>query len=78
MITLRRVKALVLGHDLSADATRIALEASSVPIADVDCRTCPEPCTDGPLILHPLMIGLLIPPQITTHTPRVSTLTAKR
>lgn len=49
MITLRRMKALVMGDDLNEDHLRTQLEASAVPLtpADVDCRTCPDPCDEG-------------------------------
>lgn len=47
MITLRRMKALVMGENSDADYLRDVLEASSIPITEVDCRTCPEPCDEG-------------------------------
>ncbi|KAJ7591315.1 Sucrase/ferredoxin-like-domain-containing protein [Mycena floridula] len=44
--TLRRVKALVLGT-VSTEDLHAQLVASNVPVTDVDCRTCANPCDQG-------------------------------
>ncbi|KAG5654476.1 hypothetical protein H0H81_001975 [Sphagnurus paluster] len=47
MFTLRRLQAMVLGHELDPDNIRAQLEASNVPVTTADCRNCSDPCEEG-------------------------------
>ncbi|KAF9263641.1 hypothetical protein L218DRAFT_901947 [Marasmius fiardii PR-910] len=47
MHTLRRFKAVLLGEDTLLESISTQLESGGVPITDVDCRSCPEPCDEG-------------------------------
>ncbi|KAJ7774311.1 Sucrase/ferredoxin-like-domain-containing protein [Mycena maculata] len=46
-MSLRKLRALVLGQDEPIDNIYATLTASGVPVASADCRTCPNPCDDG-------------------------------
>ncbi|KAK7470890.1 hypothetical protein VKT23_002306 [Stygiomarasmius scandens] len=47
MHSIRRLKASLLGQDLSIESITNQLEQSGVPVSEVDCRTCPNPCDQG-------------------------------
>ncbi|KAG7097267.1 hypothetical protein E1B28_004633 [Marasmius oreades] len=47
MHTLRRFKTVLLGEDTSVESIYAQLESGGVPIADVDCRSCSDPCDEG-------------------------------
>ncbi|KAJ8086356.1 hypothetical protein PM082_005179 [Marasmius tenuissimus] len=49
MYALRRIKAVLLGEDVSPESIARKLEDGGVPITDldVDCRSCPDPCDEG-------------------------------
>lgn len=44
---LRKLKAIVLGHNLDIDSTAASLEEASIPVSRDDCRTCADPCDLG-------------------------------
>jgi hypothetical protein len=46
-MSLRKLRALVLGHDQPPDNIYTTLTASGIPVASADCRTCPNPCDEG-------------------------------
>ncbi|KAJ7086660.1 Sucrase/ferredoxin-like-domain-containing protein [Mycena epipterygia] len=46
-MSLRKLRALVLGNDQPPDNIYATLSASSIPFASADCRTCPNPCDEG-------------------------------
>ncbi|KAJ7228886.1 Sucrase/ferredoxin-like-domain-containing protein [Mycena pura] len=47
-MSLRRLRALVLGQEPPPpDNVYATLTASGIPVASVDCRTCPNPCEEG-------------------------------
>lgn len=49
MYNLRRLQALVMGHEVNTSVLHTQLEASSVPVSLADCRTCADPCDLGML-----------------------------
>ncbi|KAJ6510032.1 Sucrase/ferredoxin-like-domain-containing protein [Mycena vitilis] len=46
-MSLRQLRALVLGREQPSDNIYTTLTASGIPVASVDCRTCPNPCDEG-------------------------------
>ncbi|KAJ7499152.1 Sucrase/ferredoxin-like-domain-containing protein [Mycena latifolia] len=46
-MSLRKLRALVLGHDQPPDNIYATLTASGIPVASADCRTCANPCEEG-------------------------------
>ncbi|KAJ6599299.1 Sucrase/ferredoxin-like-domain-containing protein [Mycena vulgaris] len=46
-MSLRKLRALVLGQDGPPDNIYSTLTASGIPVASVDCRTCANPCEEG-------------------------------
>jgi hypothetical protein len=47
MSALRKLKAVVLGHNLDMDKTRTDLAAVGVPVSDANCRACANTCSEG-------------------------------
>ncbi|EMD40810.1 hypothetical protein CERSUDRAFT_62787 [Gelatoporia subvermispora B] len=47
MSSLRKLKALVLGHNTDMDQTTTELQAAAIPVSTVDCRSCANPCDEG-------------------------------
>lgn len=45
----RKLKATVLGMDASDPKAAEELEAAGVPVSEVDCRSCADPCDEGAL-----------------------------
>ncbi|KAF7433289.1 hypothetical protein PC9H_005239 [Pleurotus ostreatus] len=46
---IRRLQAMLLGHNVSPEKLYAELEASSIPVSTADCRTCQDPCDEGHL-----------------------------
>ncbi|KAJ6539123.1 Sucrase/ferredoxin-like-domain-containing protein [Mycena capillaripes] len=46
-MSLRTLRALILGLDQPPDNIYTTLTASGIPVASADCRTCPNPCDEG-------------------------------
>lgn len=44
---LRKLKAIVLGHNLNMDTTTANLEEANVPVSRDSCRACADPCDLG-------------------------------
>ncbi|GJE84120.1 sucrase ferredoxin [Phanerochaete sordida] len=44
---LRKLKAIVLGHNLDMDSTTANLEEANVPVSRDECRACADPCDLG-------------------------------
>lgn len=44
---IRRLQAMLLGHNVSPEKLYAELEASSIPVSTADCRTCQDPCDEG-------------------------------
>ena len=45
--SLRKLKAMVLGHNLDMTTTAATLEEAAVPVSRDDCRACADPCDVG-------------------------------
>ncbi|KIP07026.1 hypothetical protein PHLGIDRAFT_433946 [Phlebiopsis gigantea 11061_1 CR5-6] len=45
--SLRKLKAMVLGHNLDVNTTAATLEEAAVPVSRDDCRACADPCDVG-------------------------------
>lgn len=45
--TLRKLKSLVLSQTTDTEQIANLLETASVPLHTGDCRSCPDPCTEG-------------------------------
>ena len=50
--SLRRLKAIVLGHNTDMISTCQELEEAHIPLSTDDCRGCADPCDVG--VLHVL------------------------
>ena len=46
-VQLRKLKAMVLGHNLDMQTTAASLEDANVPVSRDDCRACADPCDIG-------------------------------
>ncbi|EIW62061.1 uncharacterized protein TRAVEDRAFT_115405 [Trametes versicolor FP-101664 SS1] len=47
MSAFRKLKALALGQNTDLDLTSAQLQAADVPVTDVSCRGCADPCDEG-------------------------------
>lgn len=47
MSGLRKIKAIVLGHNTDMDETAATLRSASIPVSAADCRACADPCDEG-------------------------------
>ncbi|KAJ7276170.1 Sucrase/ferredoxin-like-domain-containing protein [Mycena haematopus] len=57
-MSLRKLKALVWGHDHPPDNIYATLTASGIPVTAVDCRTCPNPCDEGEISPYPRRLSV--------------------
>ena len=51
--TLRKLKSLVLSQTTDTEQIANLLDTVSVPLHTGDCRSCPDPCTEGTSLLPP-------------------------
>jgi len=59
--TLRKLKSLVLSQTTDNEQIANLLDTVSVPLHTGDCRTCPDPCTEG------TSSHLCFPPQLSSR-----------
>lgn len=45
--SLRKLKAIVLGHNTDMESTAAQLQDACIPISTDECRGCPDPCDQG-------------------------------
>lgn len=45
--SLRKLKAIVLGHNTDMDSTTALLQEACIPVSTDDCRACADPCDQG-------------------------------